>query len=190
MHVILAMLTGGDRRSIGRADEVAALVEADPDLLPVLLSGMSDRDPLIRMRSADAAEKATLRHPQRLQPHKAALLGKLSRIEQAEVRWHVALMLPRLALSAIEQERVLATLTGFLGDASSIVRTCVLQALHDLAVKYPAWRADAVRLIGQHAASGTPAMKARGRKLLASLDDRSMRIRSAIVRGRALQGVR
>jgi hypothetical protein len=175
MHAVLAMLADGDRRSIGRANEVAALVESDPALLPVLLSGMSDRDPLIRMRCADAAEKVTLRHPERLLPHKAALLGKLSRIEQAEVRWHVALMLPRLALSDIEQERVISTLTGYLGDASSIVRTCALQGLHDLALKYPAWRADAARLIRKHAAAGTPAMKARGRKLLAALDRRPIR---------------
>jgi hypothetical protein len=170
MHALLTMLGGGDRRSIGRANEVAALVEADPAQLPVLISGMSAQDPLIRMRCADAAEKATLRHTEHLQPHKSALLGELSRTEQAEVRWHVAQMLPRLALSASEQDRVFATLTGYLGDASSIVRTCALQGLHDLALKYPAWRSDAIRVIAQHAAAGSAAMRARGRKLLATLD--------------------
>lgn len=169
MHHILTLLAGGDRRSIGRANEVAAMAEAEPALLAVLLSGMSDPDPLIRMRCADAAEKVTLRHPRRLQPHKAVLLGALSLVDQPELRWHVAQMLPRLDLSTAEQQRVFTTLDLFLGDASSIVRTCALQALHDLALKHPRWRPDATRRIEEHAASGTPAMKARGRKLLASL---------------------
>lgn len=175
MHDILTMLAGGDRRSIGRANEVVAIVEAEPALLPVLLSGISDPDPVIRMRCADAAEKVTLRHPRRLQPHKAALLGELSLVDQPELRWHVALMLPRLDLSTVEQRRVFSTLLGFLGDGSSIVRTCALQALHDLAQKYARWQPDATRLIEQHAATGTPAIRARGRKLLASLADRSNR---------------
>lgn len=173
MHDILAMLSGGDRRSIGRANEVAAIVGAEPALLPVLLSGMLDPDPLICMRCADAAEKVTLRHPRRLQPHKAALLGELSLVDQPQLRWHVALMLPRLDLSTSEQRRVFSILESFLGDGSSIVRTCALQALHDLAMKYARWQPDASRLIEQHAATGTPAMRARGRKLLVSLADRS-----------------
>ena len=61
MHQILAMLAGGDRRSIGRADEVAALAESDPGLLPLLISGMSNHEPLIRMRCADAADALNAR---------------------------------------------------------------------------------------------------------------------------------
>ena len=41
MHPILNMLEGGDRRSIGRSNEVAALVLEKPELFEVLISGMS-----------------------------------------------------------------------------------------------------------------------------------------------------
>ena len=49
---ILSALGGGDRRSTGRADEVAALVADEPRLFPKLMAGLWSTDPLIRMRAA------------------------------------------------------------------------------------------------------------------------------------------
>jgi hypothetical protein len=66
MEDIILKLAGGDRRSIGRSDEVLA----DPSLFDVLFKGMLHEDPLVRMRAADAVEKITARHPEYLQPHK------------------------------------------------------------------------------------------------------------------------
>ncbi|NOU22290.1 MAG: ACT domain-containing protein, partial [Methyloglobulus sp.] len=94
MHAILKMLQGGDRRSIGRSNEVAALVSDQPELFEVLIAGINDPDSLVSMRCADAAEKVTARHPEYLLPFKHTLIEELSRIRQKEVRWHVAAMLP------------------------------------------------------------------------------------------------
>jgi alpha-beta hydrolase superfamily lysophospholipase len=63
---ILTLLEGGDRRSVGRADEVAALVSRNPKLFPQLIAGLWSDDPLVRMRAADAAEKVTRTAPQLL----------------------------------------------------------------------------------------------------------------------------
>jgi hypothetical protein len=93
---IVALLQGGDRRSIGRSDEVAAMVLADPTLFAELFEGLSATDPLVRMRAADAAEKITLQHPKLLKPFKSSLLKNIALIKQQEVRWHVAQMIPRL----------------------------------------------------------------------------------------------
>ncbi|MEK7785160.1 MAG: hypothetical protein AAB658_07015, partial [Chloroflexota bacterium] len=57
---ILKKLEGGDLRSIGRSEEVAADVLADPALFGELFDGMLDDNPLIRMRAADAVEKITV----------------------------------------------------------------------------------------------------------------------------------
>jgi hypothetical protein len=59
MYKILKMLAGGDRRSIGRSNEVVDLVLREPKLIDIRFSGMRLNDPLIRMRCADAAEKVT-----------------------------------------------------------------------------------------------------------------------------------
>ncbi len=74
MHELLALLEGGDRRSIGNVNAVIAAVEHDPSLIDVLFQGMLSEDPLIRMRAADAIEKITRKHLDWLQPYKEQLL--------------------------------------------------------------------------------------------------------------------
>ena len=79
---ILASLSGGDRRSTGRSDEIVAVVLADPALFGQIIAGLSNPDPLIRMRAADAAEKVTVRRPELLQPYKEHLLHQAAIIGQ------------------------------------------------------------------------------------------------------------
>src|SRR5271166_6204805 len=95
-----SILQGGDRRSIGKSNEVAARVLKRPDEFPELIELLWSDDPVVRMRAADAAEKASLQRHDLLAPFKAELLGLAEETEQAEVRWHLALMLPRLPLTS------------------------------------------------------------------------------------------
>jgi type I restriction enzyme M protein len=55
-------------------------------------------------------------------------------------------------------------------DGSSIVKTCALQALADLAVDDSSIRPGVMEILRQSTRKGTPAMKARSRKLLLHLD--------------------
>jgi len=91
-------------------------------------------------------------------------------VEQPEVRWHVALMLARVPLSKSEQAAVINVLTGYMNNRSSIVKTFAMQALFDLAERYETLRPIALVHIKELVAIGTPAMKARGGKLLATLN--------------------
>ena len=102
MDDLLQKLQGGDRRSIGRVGEVVAQVLDDPSQFETIFDGMLSDDPILRMRCADATEKVTAAHPEYLQPHKPCLLHQVAEIQQQEVRWHVAQMLPRLELSRVE----------------------------------------------------------------------------------------
>jgi len=113
---------------------------ADPSLFKVVFSGLLSGDPLVRMRSADAVEKITVRHPEYLAPYKTLLLGPVACQEQQEVRWHVAQMVSRVKWSAAERKKVLRILETYLNDKSSIVKTCGMQALADLARQAPAMR--------------------------------------------------
>lgn len=170
MHPILKMLEGGDRRSIGRSNEVVDLVLAHPELFAVLISGIALDDPLLRMRCADAAEKVSARHPEYLRPHKRLFVEDYSRIKQVEVRWHIAAILARLPLTAMEQQRVVETLLSYTNDRSSIVKTVAMQALADIALHDEELVPDVRKHIEELCIIGTPAMKARGRKLLAVFD--------------------
>jgi hypothetical protein len=167
---LLAKLRGGDRRSIGRADEVVADVLEGPELFGEIFEGMVHGDPLIRMRAADAVEKVTRQRPELLKPYQRRLLEVAEQATQQEVRWHVAPMLTRVQLNSAEARRVYAILLDYLDDTSSIVKTNTMQALADLAAGYSNFHLDVVRLLRDLAHNGTPAMRSRGRKLLANLE--------------------
>jgi hypothetical protein len=168
-QTIAAMLKGGDRRSIGKANQIAKRVLSEPKRFAELVACLWDDDPIVRMRAADAADKVTVTKPELLNPQKQELLGLLVEAEQIELRWHLALMVPRLELSARERERAAASLRRYLEDRSSIVKTFAMQGLVDLAAQDPSLREMARRIIEESLLTGTAAMKARARKLLKKL---------------------
>jgi len=92
MRKILDKLKGGDLRSIGRSEEVVLDILKNPALFKTVFEGMLDNDPRVRMRSADVLEKVSSKHPEYLQSFKSRLINEISKIEQQEVRWHVAQM--------------------------------------------------------------------------------------------------
>jgi len=166
---LLSLLEGGDRRTIGRADQVAVMVSRDPGLFPQLIAGLWSDQPLVRMRAADTAEKVTRRNREFLQPYKKELLGLMAETEEQELRWHLAAMIPRLALNSRELQLAVSFLKRYLEDPSSIVKTSALQGLADLANltdEHSALRSQVIDLLREATRTGTPAMKARSRKLL------------------------
>jgi hypothetical protein len=167
---ILLLLEGGDRRTTGRSDQVATIVAKEPSLFPRLISGLWSADPLVRMRAADAAEKVTRKNPALLTPYKKELLGLMTEATQQELRWHLAVMVPRVPLNATERQLAISALTDYLEDRSSIVKTFALQGLADLAHGEPAIRSSVLDILREATRNGTPAMKARGRKLLLRLE--------------------
>ena len=170
-QLLSILLKGKDRRSIGRSNEVAALVLRQPRRFQELVKCLWSDDPVLRMRGADAAEKVSAQKPRLLDPFKAELLGLLSEVEQKELRWHLALMIPRLALTGRERVRASEEFKRYLEDSSSIVKTFALQGLAEVAGDDPGLRSQARDLLEQAARSGTPAMRARARKLLRGFRD-------------------
>ena len=167
---LLKLLKGGDRRSIGRANNVVNRVLADPQRFKEVFEGMRDDDPLVRMRAADAVEKITAAHPEYLIPFKKALIRQVAGSTQQEVRWHVAAMFSRLSLTPQERRRVLAILENYLEDKSKIVKTFAMQALADLALQDSRLKPSVIERLKQLMRDGSPAMQSRGRKLLEKLN--------------------
>jgi hypothetical protein len=166
----MQLLSGGDRRSIGKSNQVVAQILERPDRFAELIEWSDDA--IVRMRAADAAEKISVQRPELLAPFKAELLGCADETTQAEIRWHMALMLPRLPLSAGERERARVRLREYLSDRSSIVKTFALQGLAELAMGDAAREGEMMDLLQKVGRTGTPAMKARSRKLLLRLHKR------------------
>jgi hypothetical protein len=168
---IVSQLSGGDRRSIGRSNQIAAQAAKDPKHFAQLIAALWHADPVIRMRAADAAEKASARRPALLPPYKKELLGLLVEATQPELRWHLAQIIPRLDLSPQELQRAASALRTYLADRSSIVRTFAMQALADLAEQDETLRPEIVDLVRRACKTGSPAMRARARKLLRQFEN-------------------
>jgi hypothetical protein len=166
---ILCLLEGGDRRTIGHSDRIVAMVSGDPELFPALIAGLWSEDRLVRMRAADASEKVTRKRPELLQPYKRELLGLMAETREQELRWHLAVMVPRLSLNFQDTQAALSAMSRYLEDRSSIVKTFALQGLVDLAADAPNLRSRVVEILREATRNGTPAMKARSRKLLIKL---------------------
>jgi len=95
------LLKGGDLRSIGKANEIVAMVK-DQAAFDALFEGLSCPDRKVVMRTADAIEKITVSKPGYLQQHKTVLLNLCRDAKDIALKWHPALLVPRLHLT--EQE--------------------------------------------------------------------------------------
>jgi hypothetical protein len=73
---------GSDKRSIGRANEVAERVQREPRRFRELIECLGSDNPVLRMRAAEAAEKVSAKKPRLLDRYKPELLGLLAEAEQ------------------------------------------------------------------------------------------------------------
>jgi hypothetical protein len=165
MGTLTSKLAGGDRRSIGKSSAVVGEVLRSPSRLAEIIEGLAHDDPIIRIRCADVAEKASREHPEWFQPYKRELLNLAKSSAEQEFRWHLAQMLPRLDIDRRERCQTEAILLSYLQDKSSIVRTFALQALADLSANNPELRRRVMLLIGDLQQTGSPAVRARAQKL-------------------------
>lgn len=169
-EAVSSILSGGDRRSIGRVNEVVDLIRRHPKKIANLVECLWDADACIRMRAADVLEKISRDRPALIQPFKASLLVLLAEADQQEVRWHLALTIPRLRLTVSECRSAAEVLQTYLQDRSSIVKTFAMQGLSDLTRQDATLRPMVLDLIRSLTKTGTPAMRARGRILLRELE--------------------
>jgi hypothetical protein len=171
MSQILEKLRGGDLRSIGRANEVVDDILKNPDLFAEVFEGMLNNDPRVRMRSADALEKVSSKHPEYLQSFKTRLIDEVSHIEQQEVRWHVAQMFSYLELNKKEKNSVIQVLFSYIDTTkSNIVKVFSMQTLANLAEEDKRIKTRILKKINEVVKTGSPAAVNRGKKLIDQLE--------------------
>ncbi len=130
------MLKGGHPNSLGRTEDVVAMVLADRARLEELFATMANPDEVVRLRVGDALEKVCRKQPGWFVPHVERLLGDLGRIEQPSVQWHVAQMLQHLRhrLTADQAGRATGLLQQNLASSTDwIVLNVTMDVLTDWA---------------------------------------------------------
>jgi hypothetical protein len=127
------ILSGGDRRSIGKSNAVVNAVRKQQDF-DTLFDCLYHNDRLVIMRAADAIEKITIRHPEYLVRHKEQIFSLCHSEFHIELLWHLALLLPRLPLNEDEFGIAWDILNQWARDKnnSRVVRVNAIQALFDL----------------------------------------------------------
>jgi len=164
------MLKGGDRRSIGRVNEVVRTVIKEPKRFRALVAGLLTDDEVVRMRCADAIEKIAHARPHWLKPHTNFFLDQAAGHSQQEIRWHMAQIMPLLPLTPPQRTQAIRLLMGYLESASGIVRVSAMQALTELSQHDSPLGKRIIPLVKAMMKNGTPAVRARGRKLLSQLE--------------------
>jgi hypothetical protein len=161
------MLSGGDRRTIGRADEAAKRALSDAAFRAQLVLALDSADLLVRMRAADALEKVTRSQPELLRPYRQGLLGLTMTASQQELRWHLAQMLPRLGLDPSQRKAAVEAFESYLSDKSAIVRAWSLNAIAEIAAQDRRFAALADRLLAEALRSPSAAVRTRAKLILA-----------------------
>lgn len=166
-HPLISSLHGGKRWSTDRAQLAAETVLHDPGLFEVLFNGLTLDEPLARMRAAYAVSKVASERPDLLQPYKEQFLDRLLDPDNSHLARACMLQALRtLTLDKEDIELLIDTLKDFLFSESSIVKTFSLQLLADFAAEDEDLRNDVLPLLWAARERGTPAMRARARKLL------------------------
>jgi len=160
------LLLGKDLRRLKGADKAVHAVhdQASFDALFRLL--FHHERPLV-MRAADAVEKISASNRHYLEPHKKQLLDLLKSADHKELKWHIAQMVARIALTDTERDHVWHTLTYWVRNPneSKIVRVNALQTLFELAAKHPSLREDFDRSLSAIAHEPIPSLQARIKKI-------------------------
>lgn len=128
------ILSGGDLRSIGNSNAVVSQIHNQKDF-DKLFKYLCHEDRIVVMHAADAMEKISINHPKYLAKHKRKLMELFDVAKNKELKWHLALMMPRLALNSTEIEYIWNALTSWARDKtnSRLVRVGAVQGLFEMA---------------------------------------------------------
>jgi cobalamin biosynthesis protein CbiD len=89
------ILSGGDLRSLGVCNSVISKIK-NQNTFDELFKYLFHEDRLVVMRAADTIEKITNHNPQYLTKHKEEIIELCNVAKDKELKWHLALLIPRL----------------------------------------------------------------------------------------------
>ncbi len=168
--IFSTLLAAGDLRTTGAADQAVKIVLEKPHRVVELLEGMVHAAAGVRMRSADALQKAASVQPMLIAPFKERILGIARTATQQEVQWHCAQLIRYLDLGPAEITEAERIMIGYLRNAkSAIVHADAIETLARLAVLDPTRQAEITLVIEAAIIKGSAAVVSRGKKALKTL---------------------
>ncbi len=122
----------------------------------------------VRKRAADVARRITERDGRVLEPYADELAGLLETLpmEESRTRWHLGLVVPRVAHTRMQRLRVARTMSLLAEDESNVVRCSAVEGMGLLALQESSLRDEAEEMIERFLREGTLAMKNRARTVM------------------------
>lgn len=149
-----------------RARAEARKIEGSPGTIRHLVAALFADVPELRKRAADLARRITERDPAPLWPYADELAGLLAEIDPGEsrTRWHLGLVVARVAHTQEQRLRAARMMELLAGDGSNVVRCSAIEGLGLLAAAESSLREIAAETIDRALRSGSKAEKCRARE--------------------------
>lgn len=164
------VLSGGNRTSVGEADQVITRVLKAPSGLDEIYSLFLDEDPVVAMRASYVAMRVAEQKPESVKPFTKDLLKNLELYTQQEVRWHIPQLLVHLDLTKSQRKRAYEVVMDWAEtDKSKIVGYYGFQAAADFAENDEALLQDFIPRIRKANKTGAKSIQNRCKKIAKQL---------------------
>ncbi len=153
---------------LGWARAIAAEVGGDKAGLRALVRELFGEDVEVRKRAADVARRITERDGHLLERYADELAGLLETlpVEESRTRWHLGLVVPRVARTRVQRLRAARTMGLLTQDESNVVRCSAVEGMGLLALQEASLRDEAEEMVAIYLREGTVAMKNRARTVM------------------------
>ena len=131
-----------------------------------LVRRLRDGDKAVAEQAARTLKKIAEADAGALYGWRKALLKEAFRAVDVRVQWNLSIVLGGLPLKGSDKALAVELMFERLRDRSGLNRTMAMQALMDLSEDDEELRARVIPIVMEFIENGTPAMKARARKLL------------------------
>jgi hypothetical protein len=158
----------GMRWGLPLARAIAEEVGQSTAEVGALVRELFGEDVEVRKRAADVARRITDSDGRLLEPYADELAGLLDTLPVVEsrTRWHLGMVVPRVAHTRIQRLRAARTMSLLAEDESNVVRCSAVEGLGLLALQDASLRDEAEEMIARFLREGTKAMKCRARAVI------------------------
>jgi hypothetical protein len=133
-----------------------------------LVRELFGEDVEVRKRAADVARRVTERDVSLLERYADELAGLLETlpVEESRTRWHLGMVVPRVAHTRMQRLRAARTMSLLAEDESNVVRCSAMEGLGLLALQEASLQDEAQEMVERFLREGTTAMKCRARAVM------------------------
>jgi hypothetical protein len=155
----------GARWGLPLARAIAEEIVGDRAGVRWLVRELFGEDVEVRKRAADVARRITDLDGRLLERYADELAGLLEAlpVEESRTRWHLGMVVPRVAHTRMQRLRAARTMSLLAEDESNVVRCSAVEGLGLLALQEVSLRDEAEEMIEKFLREGTKAMKCRAR---------------------------